>query len=48
MTVVRRFAVALIAFSCVAVFLSSAAGQPLKVGLVPDGISRTMSTQLCS
>ncbi len=41
MTVVRRFAVAVIAFSCVAVFFLSAAGQPLKAGLVPDGISRT-------
>ena len=38
---VRRSFVAATAFLWVAVFLSYAAGQPLNVGLVPDGISRT-------
>jgi len=38
---VRRSFIAATAFLWVAVFLSYAAGQPLNVGLVPDGISRT-------
>ena len=38
---VRRSFITATAFLWVAVFLSYAAGQPLNVGLVPDGISRT-------
>jgi len=41
MTVVRRFAVAVAVFVCLAVFILHATDRPVTIGLVPDGISRT-------
>jgi phosphonate transport system substrate-binding protein len=41
MTLIRRCAVAVAVFAFLNVFALHAAGQPINVGLVPDGISKT-------